>query len=29
MVVGIRKSEVIENEIPNKTYNYGTIAINE
>ena len=25
--MGMKKSEVKENEIPNKTYNYGTMAI--
>ena len=25
--MGMRKCEIKENEIPNKTYNYGTIAV--
>jgi hypothetical protein len=27
--MGMRKCDIKENEIPNKTYNYGTISINQ
>jgi len=27
MVMGMRKTEILLNEIPNKTYNYATLAL--